>query len=168
MHLVLRHEAHSMTSSTLLDGTESPPIRQAYQYWEAKRCGRFAPSRVDIDPLEMKGFLAHVVLIEVEQNPQRYRIRLMGTAFAEQYGEEVTEKYLDELDFGDAMPGVLAIYDRVVAVGEPGYTKATSYKKADGRVIRFERIALPLSEDGATVNMIMSCVVALRIRRSGA
>jgi hypothetical protein len=148
----------------MFGGTESPLMRQAYRYWEEKRRGRLAPSRADIDPVEMKDFLAHVVLIDVERSPRRYRFRLMGTAFAEQYGEEVTGRYLDELDFGDAMKGVLAVYDRVVATCEPGYTKATSYKKVDGRIIRFERIALPLSDDGENVNMVMSCVVALNIR----
>ena len=152
-----------MGNSLMLDGTESCPIRQVYRYWEEKRRGRLIPSRADIDALEMKDFLAHVVLIDVERSPQRYRIRLMGTAFADQYGEEVTGKYLDELDFGDAMKGVIAVYGRVVATREPGYTKATSYKKADGRIIRFERIALPLSEDGESVNMVLSCVVALQI-----
>ena len=148
----------------MLDGTESPLIRQAYQYWSSKRRGRFAPSRADIDPAEMTDFLAHVVLIDVEHSTRRYRIRLIGTAFAEQYGEEVTGRYLDELDLGGAMKSILAAHDQVVATREPVYTKTTSYKKADGRIIRFERIALPLSSDGENDNVVMSCLIALETR----
>ena len=40
-------------------------LLRGYDYWETKRGSRSMPARADIDPIEMKAFLPHVVLMDV-------------------------------------------------------------------------------------------------------
>jgi hypothetical protein len=56
------------------------------------------PARADFDPITLpRALLPNMILLEVYQQPQRFRYRLMGTAVAEMLGEDWTGKYVDEL-----------------------------------------------------------------------
>lgn len=151
----------------MLDGTESVLIREVYQYWMQKRGDRAAPPRADIDPIEMRVFLPNVVLLDVEQSPRRYRTRLMGTAFVEEYGEDTTGRYLDEVDLGQEKQRLFTALDAVVASCTPTYMKPMENRLTNGRLIRFERIVMPLSNDGTTVNMLLICLIARDLSKSG-
>lgn len=74
----------------MLDRVQSNVLRQLFQYWDEKRGHRSAPSREDIDPAQMVEFLSNVFLIDVEEEPRRYRVRLMGTALVHWYGRDLT------------------------------------------------------------------------------
>jgi hypothetical protein len=50
-------------------GIASESTKAIYQYWEAKRKGRSMPSRLDIDPIEMKVWLPGIQLIDVYHHP---------------------------------------------------------------------------------------------------
>ena len=59
----------------MLDRIRSNLLRQLFLYWDEKRGHRRAPSRDDIDPGEIVGVLPNVYLIDVEEEPCRYRVR---------------------------------------------------------------------------------------------
>ena len=147
-----------------IEEIESQVLRDIYHYWERKRDGRKLPSRGDIDPVEIGCLLPNIFLVDVEDRTRRLKIRLMGTEFAEQYGEDITGRYLDEMDFGDAKDFILASYEQVLSTREPVRTVG-QYTKADGRLMRFERIALPLSSDGADVTMILGGISQRNMNR---
>jgi hypothetical protein len=48
-------------------------------YWRTKARGRRMPARADIDPAEIKPLLPDIVLLNVEWDPFRCRVRLRGT-----------------------------------------------------------------------------------------
>ena len=81
----------------MLDRVQSSVLRQLFQYWNEKRGHRSAPSREDIDPAQMVEFLSNVFLIDVEEEPRRYRVRLMGTALDHWYGRDLTGCHVDEI-----------------------------------------------------------------------
>ena len=81
----------------MLDRVESNTLRQLFLYWDEKRGQRRAPPRDEIDPAGMFGFLPNVFLIDVEAEPRRYRVRLMGTILVNWYGQDVTGRYIDEI-----------------------------------------------------------------------
>ncbi len=71
----------------------------------------------------------------------------------------MTGKRIDELMFGDYPAYIAGIYDRVVRDKRPLYT-ASRYVGADGVSLLFtERVALPLSVDGAMLNIVVSAQV---------
>ncbi len=143
----------------MLERIQSDVLKRVYEYWDGKRGGRRAPARADIDPVDLAGDLPNVFLIDVEDSPRQYHIRLMGQAFIDEFGENVAGRCLHEIDLGEAKDSILAAYDELVATWEPMHV-LTEYSKADGRRIRFERLALPLSSDGKTVDKVLGAMVA--------
>ncbi|WP_340118927.1 PAS domain-containing protein [Pelagibius sp. 7325] len=135
-------------------------LKFLYNYWRQLVRGRLVPSRADIDPGRIAAVLPHIGLFDVESNPRRYRIRLMGTRIVSWYGCDLTGRYLDEIDFGTSDSFTFSVLDQVVDRCVPGYMSG-EYTKQDGRVIRYERLYMPLSNDGATVNMVIGAALRL-------
>jgi hypothetical protein len=136
-------------------------LRDLHAYWLSKKGTRKAPARSAIDPDEMVKLLPSIAMLDVVGDPPRFRFRLFGTRLATAYGQDLTGKFVDEIDVGGRIPPeLLARAAKVVRqccidVGRSQYTK-----KSDQRRVEYERILLPLSEDGETVNMIL-CAYAI-------
>jgi hypothetical protein len=143
----------------MLDRIRSDILRQLFQYWDEKRGGRRAPSREDIDPAGMVEALPNVFLIDVVAEPRRYRVRLMGTELVECYGQDITGCYIDEITDRElgALHELVTTWRPWRLVGESGSTP--------GRVKRYELLALPLSTDGATVNMVLGGIVQAHLKK---
>lgn len=138
----------------------SETLKTLYFYWQNLRAGRPAPARADVDPSDIVTVLPHIGLFDIEENPRRYRIRLIGTRIVSWYGCDLTGRYLDEMDFGVGKSFTFAILDRVADLMVPGYMSG-EYTKQDGRTIRYERIYMPLSNDGLHTNMVIGAAVRL-------
>jgi len=134
-------------------------LQAVYDYWATKRGARFAPTRSDIEPGEIQSLLAHVILIDVIGRPPRFRYRLVGTAFASEYGREITGKFVDEIDLSDRKEFILADYDGVVRTRAPSFSR-WEFRKSDGRHMLCRRVLLPLSNDGDAVNMLFGGIPA--------
>jgi hypothetical protein len=127
------------------------------EYWMEKKAGRFAPARRDIHPEEMRELLPHVFLVDVEERPIRFRFRLVGTDIVQSFGIDLTGRYIEELDFSDRPPSMLACYAAVVTTREPS-CHAVHFTRGSGRHLSYERMILPLSSDGTAVDMLLGGV----------
>src|SRR5262245_51680504 len=78
-----------------LSEVESAPIKGFDAYWRGKSRDGKLPSREDIDPAEIVPLLPDLVLLNVEWEPFRCRVRLRGTR-AEQFRPIDTTKYIDK------------------------------------------------------------------------
>lgn len=134
-------------------------LENLYAYWLAKRGFRIAPSRsaIQLDA----ALLQDIVLVDVVGDPPRFRYRFCGTRLADYYGDNLTGKFLDEIDIGSVSVKMINFLTTIVRECRPQVIWARYTKQRDGRCIEFERIALPLSQDGKTVNMIL-CAYAFR------
>ncbi len=144
----------------MLEQIRTEPLREIYRYWQSKCRDGVVPSRDDLDPpVELSGkILPYCAMIEVEQQPRRYRYCLVGTAINKQYGEETTGRYVDEIDLGDMKSWVISTYDELSATLQPSVI-SREFRKQSGEFIWFERLALPLSSNGETVDMIFGGAV---------
>src|SRR3546814_16760855 len=68
-----------------------------YRYWLACRQGRRFPARADLDPLQMRGALGNLPLIEVHRDPLRFRLRLVGTNQTARLGFDPTRLWPDDM-----------------------------------------------------------------------
>jgi hypothetical protein len=130
-------------------------LRTLHTYWLAKKDTRFAPPRSAIRPEELRPLLPTMALAEVIGEPPRFRFRLFGTGLVEAYGEDVTGRFSDEIDLdwiGDRIheEARKVVDERRISVALIRFVKAT-----DGRYLQYERVLLPLSDDGETVNMLL-------------
>lgn len=147
-------EHRTLWYQRVIDTCRAEPLRLLYQYWYGKCGDRIAPSRADIRPEEMKRLLPNVLLIDVLGADTRLRYKLAGTEFVTIYGAEVTGQYVDEIDYDGVRDLIVADYRKVVAERRPSWTR-WAFHKDDGRWLDYERLALPLSADGRSVNMLL-------------
>jgi hypothetical protein len=136
------------------DPALAPDLRLALDYWQRKRGLRLAPTRADIDPVEIAPLLPRVMLVDVTADPIDFRFRLAGTAIFKIHGAELTNKRALELEppayaalthrlYGDALTRRAPIAHRLLIECE---TRRSAYM----------RIILPLSEDGAEISRLMT------------
>jgi hypothetical protein len=141
---VVEHRAEAQASS----------LKDLRAYWLAKKGARIAPPRSAIDPAEIVKLLPHVALVDVVGDPPRFRFRLFGTALVAAYGEDLTGKFGDELDL-DVRPEIHRLLSKVVRECCEDVALIHFTRREAPRYVEYERILLPVSNDGSTVDMIL-------------
>jgi len=136
-------------------------MRRIYDYWLARRRNGRLPRRHDIDPSELSDLLANIFLVDVEENPRRYRVRLAGSEVVACFGLDMTGKTIDEYDLADARDEIMQQYDQAVETGEPNYHRHEFWTAAYEHHLNFERLLLPLSSDGEHVDKLLGCTFVL-------
>ena len=133
-----------------------PRLREALDYWRRKAAGRPMPARGDIDPAEIPRILPDLMLVEVLPKG-RYRYRLIGTNNVVEHGVNATGRYLDEVLPGPEYKAhVLALYEECVRQRRVLYSECLFLSPRRRNPERHTKVLfLPLSEDGATVNMVL-------------
>lgn len=132
-----------------------PKIKQAIAYWSEKCGARFAPTRRDIEPRECKPFLSHLQIFDVIDGGRAYRPRLIGTAIVKQLNEDPTGQVFDDASPRPVVHRVLEAIRWVVQQRIPLRTFATRTAVETLGFLAHETVFLPLSNDGATIDMIM-------------
>jgi hypothetical protein len=127
-----------------------------YDYWVALRGDRAMPSRKDLDPLQIgTEFLPNLMLIDVLREPRRYRYRLIGTHVVTASGEDRTGRMFENVGFFKVHPVVVEQYGRVADTGQPLYSLEAFSNFVSGSTYEVDRLLLPLSSDGRTVDMLV-------------
>ena len=138
----------------------SKELQALFDYWQRKRNGRVAPARADIVPTEIRPLLPRIFIVEIVGSPPRFRFRLAGTLVVDRFGEEITGRFLDELDLDAFNREIVADYVKTADTRAPLCSR-WSYTKHDGTPLRYERLLLPLSSDGKTVDMLLGGAVPI-------
>lgn len=117
-------------------------------------CRRF---RLDAVP----SLLGRLYLIDVLQGD--YRFRLFGVFWESLYGFDLTDQRLSALEAEGHLTALRADYDGIVAARRPVF-HAGRLVWPDQKAIRYERLLVPLSDDGRDVSQILvaaGCDVSL-------
>lgn len=128
-----------------------------YEYWSAESADGRIMSRADIDPSKIYFGLPHAVILDIDRPSGRFRTRFAGTEVDGHDGQFLTDKYLDEVEIGGIARDAAEPLQHLVECGQPVYLSG-EYKDAEGLARRFERVAMPLSSDGETVDAILAGV----------
>lgn len=134
---------------------EQPVLQKLRAYWDAKRGARPYPSRDDIDPMELRFILGSLILIDVEQDPLRFRYRLFGSEIARRQGFDMTGKYLDQHPWPELAAMALETYRQVLGTGLPAHIQRRGL--VDGNTVNHISLVLPLGH--TQVEMLMAGVV---------
>jgi len=134
---------------------QDPRLKRLYDYWLSKKGDRKWPRRADILPEEITDILPWVFLME--RVGKRLRYRLVGEEVRQMYGAKLIGMFMDEVDFDHITAAYIGEYER--AEREGPVLKKWKFTKLDGRHLEYERIILPLSSDGATVDMFLGAAV---------
>lgn len=131
-------------------------LKKLYDYWSEKAGDRAMPSRGDLDPIiDIPELTSNIWLVDVERDPPGFRFRLLGTEVVAQYGMDFTGKRLDEMDFGGHREAIQRDYEETVRWKQPTYRSHIIEIEETMRRLPYERVLLPLSDDGEAVDMIL-------------
>ncbi|MDW3204971.1 MAG: PAS domain-containing protein [Alphaproteobacteria bacterium] len=130
-------------------------IREIYRYWDARRGTRRSPARTDIDPLDFHRLLPGVTLLNVvSTDPLDLQYKVVGTREVAFRGRDPTGLTVSEAFHGPSPENALRSYGSVIEQHEPLFRRDTLLSRS-GNMVREERIFLPLSADGETVDQIL-------------
>jgi len=136
-----------------LSELESPRIPRFQSYWEARRPTQHRiPLRSELNPTELRELLPNIVILEVEQNPIRFRYRLVGTRVVEFNRQDFTGLYLGAIGW-DEEQQLVDICSRVVSTQEPLYG-FYSWTLKNGTIGKCEFGVFPFSHNGNTVTQL--------------
>lgn len=140
-----------------------PVVRGVYEYWLSICPASGLPGRQHVDPAAIPRLLPYVFLIDVERAPLRFRYRLVGTAYIELMGRDLTGCYLDEVH--PTFDGeVREHYTAAVEQRQPVYRRGQVMFAVEARrFLGMERIIVPLARDGATVDMVLGGIVYIPV-----
>jgi hypothetical protein len=129
-------------------------LKILHDYWRAKKGSAKAPSRALILPEELVPLLPYLALFDVLDRGD-FHVRLWGTGLVRAYNGDLTGKLVSECDLDALNAQLREQLANVARECRPNVIRAKFVKDTDDRYLAFERIALPPSADGKTVNMIL-------------
>ncbi len=139
-----------------LASPDHPELARMLAYWNVKRRDRFAPCRADIDPADLVESLSRVTLSDVIRNGDalEFRYRLAGTEICTTHWRDPTGK--GPRDMLPPAYGTLlqAHYEEAVHRRQP--MLHVILLSAIDQARSYVRLLMPLSDDGATVTMLMT------------
>jgi hypothetical protein len=140
-----------------LDELQNPVVCEALTAWEAARRGRHMPSRANMGPRVMRGFLKHTALIQVVDGGCDFRYRVVGDAVILQQGVALNGMTTADLDA--RIPGYGAqlarAYGRVLRHRVPFAYRGLYYRPVDKHTFSHESVMLPLGDDGEAVDHLI-------------
>lgn len=136
-----------------------PQQKVLLDYWLRIRGDRRMPARADIRPEDIDPrTLPHVGLIDVLDGGERFRYRLVGTAMNALYGCNYTGQFVDAAKAPGYASALIEEYRRCARHATiRAFDAVQCY--AGGHRRRVHRLLLPLSSDGAGVDMILFSTV---------
>ncbi|MBK5263918.1 MAG: PAS domain-containing protein [Alphaproteobacteria bacterium] len=150
-----------MNFMPLRETINDPDLATLYAYW-VRQCGsRPMPRRADINPKDIVSVIPLVFIADICR-PLRFRFRLVGTAICNRWREDLTGRWLDELSFDGELEGVLEQYASVARTGIPRIDKE-EFVNQETRYLHYQRLLLPLSDDGQMPNMLIGIQKAIGI-----
>lgn len=147
-----------MTTNEAELNIKSPLLQRLYQDWESRRRGRRMPARADFDPVDLKYVLGYLSLIDVQRNPLQFRFRIHASNIAGRVGFDLTGKNVDAIADMHYRKLVRAHYLSVVEGRRP-VVEFRDRVMTDNTCLHCEVLALPLADDGETVDRIMTCMM---------
>ena len=145
---------HSLCDATLR--FNHPDLIRLLALWRSEAGDRPVPLRSTMSPRLLKPFLRDIAIYERsgEGHARRYRVRLMGTAFAQIQGD-LTGSFIDEAVPSEFVPRWHASLDATLATGAPLRFLA----REDTKGLTFltgEFFSGPLAADDGRVNLVLS------------
>jgi hypothetical protein len=129
-----------------------------YSYWLSKRGARIMPARSDINPVDIPLLLPYLMI--VERAGDQFRYRLMGSAIVRGVGYDATGGNVGSYMVApETAAEARAIFRRAFSTARPVFATGEFIFKS-GAHFNMSLLTLPLSEDGAVVNMSISTLAA--------
>ncbi len=135
-----------------------PRLQSVLGHWRAACGDRRMPAQRDIDPAAMVKALPYIFINEPVGDGDDYRVRLVGSAFEEIFGRDITGRTLSDICLPSVWRDMMAEYDAVRRTCRPGFSQILMPQWI-GLTVFYRRLLLPLSDDDGTVNRLLGVAV---------
>lgn len=113
------------------------------------------PQRRDLDPVDIPRLLPHIGLIEVHQDPMRFRYRLVGTNMVNYFGRDHTGRWLHEAKSGTYMRFLHDLYKQCVTDAVPTLSIGVFVLRGVERRDNVKRLILPMRNGSDDVSLLL-------------
>ncbi len=144
-------EQHITSDSEIPNGR----LRALYNYWNKKRGERRAPTRAEIDPVEIPELLGFVNLYDVRQEPRDYLVRLNGSEVAAMLGRDITGMWCSNVVSGEDGERCHSAFAMCIDDWSPTLVETSLDFCGKDHAAQL-LLVLPLSDDGEVVNKLMT------------
>lgn len=150
-----------------LDEIEEPELKKLYYYWDSLRDGQATPLRSDLDPLSVgASLLPQIALFDVEHDPDRIKLRLVGTSIVNWMGKDATGTYLDDSEYYPIAEQQLGIFLNTARTLRPNYIR--SYiPDSNKEYLHYARILMPLVDETGLCVMLFGGYALLPFPEDG-
>jgi len=149
-----RHDV-PLDHAVLPDDLRGPDLIRLHADWTGWRRGDRLPGRADFDPLDLAYLLGRLLLMDVVGPPPlRLRYRLIGSTLVQRNDRDLTGRFTDAIADAEYRAYVEDWHRRIVETRRPGGRLVR--RMIGGRWTHYEMLTVPLSSDGATVDMTLS------------
>lgn len=125
------------------------------RYWLSLPTVDLIPCRRHFEPERIPGLLANLVIHELI-SPEHLKLRLVGTAVVDDYGQEITGRnYLDFVDEARRPKASRAIF--LICEQPAGMLVHLRSVATNGTVLTRESIAFPMRDDSGTARLVYFC-----------
>jgi hypothetical protein len=132
-------------------------LQALHDYWREQRGeAKFAPKE-SFDFNNLRAWLGHVALVDVERDPIQFRFRLYGTYLVELAGADHTGKRLEQCLTQDSVGCGPDFYYECVRSASP-VALAERYQLATGSIAIAEQLLLPCSSNRTEVDVVVSAL----------
>lgn len=129
--------------------------------WRKQKGNRQLPARTDFTPQLLKPWLGHIGLVDVSYDPVRFRVRLSGEALVNYAGGDYTGQWFHDCVPPDQMASATRPYLDCLKKCEPLYNNTVYVHPGASRAL-LQRLYMPLSSDGTSIDVIMVAIYALK------
>ena len=130
---------------------ETDQLRAIHDYWDAKRDGRPMPKRSDILGEELEPWRGNIIIVRVEE-PQDFFYEFFGDNILSLFGRNIQGDRLSAFS-GKSADIIRDGYLATVRERTPHHQ--SNFGGVAGDVYQYERVLLPLSDDGEAVDSLL-------------
>ena len=126
-----------------------------YKWWLDQKTDGSFPSRRQFNPKDHTPILPFIFLFNVEwhEGDPHFNVRLMGSEHIDFMGYDATGFKVEQMLSGDTLK---MRFLELVKRGQPYLARNVPLPWPDQKYKSYDALMLPLSEDGVTINMIIS------------
>jgi hypothetical protein len=142
-------------------------VRQRWllSHWSRARAGETLPTWKGLDPDDLAKMAESLLFCDVTaEGEARFLVRFRGARIVETLGP-TEANYLDEILPAVIREETITAYKEAVRTKQPVFTIA-DIRDSTGKPVNLERLLLPFSRDGATVDRILASLEMISIEGS--
>lgn len=152
----------TLTAVCAPDDLVHPELGALFSFWQIKAGTRAAPTRQNLDVLDLKQWLPHIQLVDVIGNCSDIRYRVVGTWIVDRYGQDDTGRTMTEIGLTDRTREVMNEFLASAMTMTPRSIIRPFYDQDSVKEFSSaERLMLPLSTNGQTCDKVLSAIYYL-------